>query len=107
MEEIQKSKTLANMQDKDLEAEFWKFVEIGDNMSPQSADNMLIAYGFYKQATEGDNFSERPTESSNVIQTFKYDAWKRLEGMPKEEAMRRYITTIKDLLENGKKEGRD
>ncbi len=86
-----------NMTQSDLKKEFWKYVEIGNNMRPQTADNMLIAYGYFKQATEGDNENERPQESSNVIQTFKHDAWKRLEGMPKEEAMQKYINTIKEF----------
>lgn len=85
-------------QDKEqLEADFWQYVEIGNAMAPQTADNMLVAYAYYKQATEGDTNSERPTASSNVVQAFKYDAWKRLEGMPKEEAMKKYIATIKKL----------
>ena len=81
----------------ELEKEFWEYVEIGNKMPPQTADNMLIAYGYYKQATEGDNHEDRPQESSNVIQAFKHDSWKRLEGMPKELAMRKYIETIKNL----------
>lgn len=88
------------MADQELDKEFERYVEIGNTMPPQSADNMLIAYAFFKQATEGDNLHERPTESSNVVQTFKHDAWKRLEGMPKTEAKKRYIETIKELLKN-------
>ena len=82
-----------------LQEEFDKYVELGNNMPPQTADNMLIAYGFYKQATIGDNLEKRPQESSNVIKTFKHDAWKRLEGMPMEEAKKKYIELIKSLLE--------
>ena len=85
------------MEETELEKEFWKYVELGNKMPPQTADNMLIAYSYFKQATVGDNNNERPQESSNVIETFKHDAWKRLEGMPKEEAMKRYISTIRDL----------
>ncbi len=88
----------------ELDKEFEKYVELGNNMPPQAADDMLIAYAYFKQATVGDNDTPRPTESSNVVQTFKYDAWKRLIGMPKEEAKRRYIQTIIELLDrNGEK----
>lgn len=87
----------------ELDKVFKEYVEIGNSMPPQTADNMLIAYAFYKQATEGDNIHERPTESSNVVQTFKHDAWKRLEGMPKDEAKERYISTIKTFLKESKK----
>ncbi len=81
----------------DLQEEFDKYVEIGNNLPPQGADDMLIAYSYFKQATVGDLDEPRPTESSNVVQAFKHDSWKRLQGMPKEEAMRRYIDTIKEL----------
>jgi len=91
------------MAEKDLNEEFLKYVEIGNKMPPQAADDMLIAYAFYKQATEGDVENSRPTESSNVVQTFKHDAWRRLEGMPVDEAKRRYIQTIIELQEKMKK----
>ena len=94
------------MEDKDLEQEFNRFYEIGRKMPPQTADNMLIAYAYYKQATEGDNKHERPSESSNVIQTFKHDAWKRLQGMSKQDAMGKYIETIKQLLKLSDEENR-
>lgn len=87
---------------KSLEEDFWKHVEIGNNLSPQTADNMLIAYAYYKQATEGDNTGERPRESSNVIQTFKFDAWKRLQGLPKPDAMKKYIELIREFSQNEK-----
>lgn len=85
------------MAQSELEKEFWKYVEIGNKLPPQTADNMLVAYAFFKQATEGDNENERPQQSSNVVQTFKHDSWVRLEGMPKEEAMKRYISIIKEF----------
>jgi acyl-CoA-binding protein len=81
----------------DLEQEFWKYVEIGRNLPKQAPDVMLIAYGFYKQAIEGDNHNTRPTENSNVVRTFMHDQWKRLEGMATEEAMTKYIEYIKQL----------
>lgn len=87
----------------DLEKDFEKYVAIGNSMPPQAADDMLIAYAFYKQATVGSVSGTRPTESSNVVQTFKYDAWSRLEGMPQEEAKKRYIETIIELVAKQKK----
>ncbi len=87
------------MEDKELDKEFWKYVEIGTNMPQQSPDDMLIAYAYFKQATEGDNIHERPAESSNVVQTFKYDSWKRLNGMSQKEAKHKYIEIIRKLIE--------
>ena len=86
-------------EEKDLDAQFLKYVKLGNTMPPQTADNMLIAYAFYKQAIEGDNAHERPTESSNVVQTFKHDAWIRLQGMPQAEAKKKYIEIIKGFIE--------
>jgi acyl-CoA-binding protein len=87
----------------ELEKEFLKYVEIGRNLPKQAPDVMLIAYGFYKQASLGDNSNERPTANSDVVRTFMHDQWKRLEGMPKEEAMIKYINFIKELVH--KKQG--
>lgn len=94
------------MQEKDLEQKFWDFYEIGRKMPPQTADHMLIAYAYFKQATDGDNDRERPQESSNVIETFKHDSWKRLLGMPKAEAQKKYIETIKELISLSKEDNR-
>lgn len=88
---------------KKLEEQFWNMVKKGSEMPPQTADNMLIAYAYFKQATDGNNDNQRPQTSSNVIQTFKHDAWKRLQGMPQEEAKKKYIETIQKLMkESGK-----
>jgi diazepam-binding inhibitor (GABA receptor modulating acyl-CoA-binding protein) len=94
------------MQEEDLEKEFERYCKIGNNMPPQTADNMLVAYAFFKQALEGDNTNERPNESSNVIQTFKHDSWKRLAGMPQQEAKKKYIEKIKELLKLTEEENR-
>jgi len=86
------------MTNSDLEKEFFEYIEIGRNLPKQAPDTMLIAYGFYKQALVGDNNSERPTENSDVVRTFMYDQWKRLQGMSREEAMIKYINFIKELV---------
>ncbi len=85
------------MQQTALEKEFWKYVEIGKHLPKQAPDVMLIAYGFFKQGSEGDNPLERPTENSDVVRTFMHDQWKRLQGMSREEAMTKYIEYIKAL----------
>ena len=81
----------------DLEKEFWKHVEIGRNLPKQAPDVMLIAYGYFKQATEGDNGNPRPTENSDVVRTFMHDQWKRMEGTSADDAMRMYIEYIQYL----------
>lgn len=81
----------------ELELEFEHYVTIGRDMPKQAPDIMLIAYGFYKQATEGDNSATRPTENSDIVRTFMHDQWDRLKGMPISEAMEQYILFIKTL----------
>lgn len=86
------------MSKESIKEEFERFVEIGRLMPKQTPDKMLIAYGFFKQAQEGDCTSDRPEENSTVVETFMHDAWKRLKGMPRDVAMRKYIDYIKELL---------
>ncbi|GGH77155.1 MAG: acyl-CoA-binding protein [Bacteroidetes bacterium] len=83
---------------KDLNLEFKKYVELGRTMPKQAPDRMLIAYGYFKQATEGDNTNDRPTSNSDIVRTFMHDQWKRLRGMTREEAMKKYISFIKEML---------
>ena len=82
----------------DLETEFHHYVDLGTKLPTQAADDMLIAYSLYKQAILGDNNNPRPTENSNIVATFKHDAWERLRGMSKERAMKEYIKHIKKLI---------
>lgn len=86
------------MKDQDIDAEFNEYVKLGRKLPRQTPDRMLIAYGYFKQATEGDIKSDRPTENSDVVRTFMHDQWKRLRGMSMEEAKLLYIEFIRDLL---------
>jgi len=91
--------------DSELLSLFEEHVRIGKGLPPQSADHMLIAYAYYKQSVVGDNVHQRPVHS-DVIRTFKHDAWVRLKGTSKEDAMRGYIAHIQMLVELSKEEGR-
>ena len=86
------------MQQTELELEFKEYVAIGRDLPKQAPDVMLLAYGFYKQALNGDNQNPRPTENSSVVDTLKHDQWKRLEGMTQDEAKAKYIAFIKELV---------
>jgi len=55
----------------------------------------LELYGFYHQAVHGNATGMRPVVSGMTQR--KYDVWKRWEGMPREEAMKRYIASVKAL----------
>lgn len=86
------------MTDTKIKEEFNRYVDIGRNLPKQAPDKMLIAYGYYKQALEGDNDSERPSVSSDVVKTFMHDQWCRMKGMSRVEAMKKYIDYIKAMM---------
>ena len=61
-----------------------------------SNENLLLIYSLYKQATEGDNETERPG-GIEFKAAAKCNAWKKLKGMSKEDAMKQYIDLINRL----------
>jgi pimeloyl-ACP methyl ester carboxylesterase/acyl-CoA-binding protein len=65
---------------------------------PFKPDNALKLrmYALYRQATAGDAHGKRPGALDPVAR-FKYDAWAALKGMPREEAMRRYVEEVEQL----------
>jgi acyl-CoA-binding protein len=62
-------------------------------------DTLLSLYGLYKQALEGDVHDCQPTSFFDFIGTAKQEAWSRLKGMPQDEAMRRYVELVQQLLD--------
>ena len=52
-------------------------------------DIMLKLYAYYKQAVVGDSFSY--DREPDVIDAFKFNAWRQLNGMSQEEAKKQYI----------------
>lgn len=86
------------MKETNLNEEFKKHVELARDLPKQAPDKMLIAYGYFKQATEGDNTHDRPTSNSDIVRTFMHDQWKRLRGMSQADAMHKYIAYIQELL---------
>ncbi|SFF50762.1 Acyl-CoA-binding protein [Fontimonas thermophila] len=65
---------------------------------PFKPDNefKLRMYALYRQATDGDVQGKRPG-MLDVVGRFKYDAWARLKGMSREEAMRQYIAEVEAI----------
>ncbi|KAL3232511.1 Acyl-CoA-binding protein [Nakaseomyces bracarensis] len=62
-----------------------------------SQDEMLELYGLYKQATVGDNTKEKPG-IFNMKDRYKWDAWEKLKGMSQEEAEKKYIELVDQLI---------
>lgn len=60
-------------------------------------DTLLRLYALYKQGSLGD-IQAHPPGFFDFVGTAKHEAWAQLAGMPPEEAMRRYITLVRQLL---------
>lgn len=60
------------------------------------AENVLQLYALYKQATVGDVSGNRPA-FTDFVNRVKYDAWARVNGMSREEAMGAYIELVAQL----------
>jgi acyl-CoA-binding protein len=60
-------------------------------------DTLLKLYALYKQGSEGDVHGQQPG-FFDFIGTAKYEAWAKLRGMDGEEARRRYIALVRELL---------
>ncbi len=50
-------------------------------------------YALFKQATEGENKTKAPSRLK-VVEKYKWDAWKKLGKMSKEEAMKKYVERL-------------
>ncbi|MCE7057071.1 acyl-CoA-binding protein [Algoriphagus sp. AGSA1] len=59
-------------------------------------EELLKLYGLYKQATEGDNETERPG-GFDFKAAAKYNAWLNQKGLSKEEAAGQYIQLVERL----------
>jgi acyl-CoA-binding protein len=65
---------------------------------PRKPDNdtLLRLYALYKQATVGDVSGRRPGILDMVGQA-KYDAWAKVKGQSRDEAMQAYIDLVSQL----------
>lgn len=64
--------------------------------SRPSNEELLRLYGLYKQATEGDNETERPG-GFDFKAAAKYNAWLMLKGKSKEDAITAYLDLVEEL----------
>jgi acyl-CoA-binding protein len=88
------------MSKKDLDMRFLEAVEIASNMTQASLpqDVQLRLYAFYKQATYG-TLSYNHSESYDLRNAFKTNAWIQISHLSIEEAKEQYIEIINSLLE--------
>jgi acyl-CoA-binding protein len=60
-------------------------------------DTLLKLYALFKQGSDGDVQGPQPG-FFDFIGTAKYEAWAQLRGIDRDEAMRRYISLVEQLL---------
>lgn len=60
-------------------------------------DTLLKLYALYKQGSEGNVSRDQPG-FFDIVGTAKHEAWAQLHDVPCEEAMRRYIALVRQLL---------
>ena len=60
-------------------------------------DTLLRLYALYKQGSQG-NVQGHPPGFFDFVGTAKHEAWAQLAGMSQDEAMRRYIALVHQLL---------
>lgn len=61
-----------------------------------SNEELLLLYGLYKQATEGDATGDRPG-GFDFKAIAKYDAWSELKGKSREAAITEYVELVDRL----------
>jgi acyl-CoA-binding protein len=59
-------------------------------------DAKLKLYALYKQGAEGDVQGKRPG-FTDMIGRAKYDAWAKVKGVSRDDAMKQYIDLVKSL----------
>jgi len=82
---------------KDLKAKF-EAAAAAAKQTKKRPDNptLLKLYSYYKQATEGDVKGDRPG-GFDFVGGAKHDAWSKLKGMSKDEAMQNYVKQVERL----------
>ncbi|MBL7759107.1 MAG: acyl-CoA-binding protein [Sediminibacterium sp.] len=60
-------------------------------------ETLLKLYSLFKQATEGDNNEAGPSNAFDFVAKFKHEAWAKLKGITKEDAMQQYINLVTQL----------
>ena len=62
-------------------------------------ETLLSLYSLYKQGSIGDATDvNKPENAFDFVATFKFNAWQKLAGMSKEDAMRAYIDLVDKLV---------
>lgn len=82
-----------------LQEQFELKVSEVNNLKNKPADGILLQlYGLYKQSMVGDCNTDKPN-MFQMKESAKWDAWNKRKGLSKEEAMKKYINVVNQLLQ--------
>ena len=62
-------------------------------------ETLLKLYSLFKQATEGDNNQEAPSNPFDFVARAKHAAWENLKGTTNESAKQQYVDLVNQLKE--------
>jgi len=72
-------------------------IDVKTLTSRPSNNDMLFLYSHFKQGSVGDVTGKRPG-MMDMVGRAKYDAWAKLKGTSKEQAMQLYVDKVQALL---------
>lgn len=82
-----------------FDEDFNKAVEDVRTLTKRPTDEELLdLYALFKQATEGDNTTPKPS-MFNLKAKYKWEAWTKLKGQTSDLAKENYIKKVAELLE--------
>jgi len=64
-----------------------------------TTDDQLYFYSYFKQANVGDIDTVRPSGMFDFASKAKWDAWEKVKGTSKEDACKKYVERLIELLE--------
>lgn len=81
----------------DLQQQFEQAQERAQQLEERpDNDTLLKLYAFYKQGSAGDVHGEKPG-FFDFVGVAKYEAWAKLSGTSREDAMKRYVELVDSL----------
>ena len=77
-----------------IHAEFLRKCKEAKNLTNLKNEDMLLLYGYYKQATIGNNTTPKPS-FLKFKESAKWKSWKKKEDVEKIDAMKLYSDLVK------------
>ena len=71
-------------------------IDVKDLSERPDNDTLLRLYALYKQGSEGDVSGEKPG-FFDFVGTAKHEAWGKLKGTARDDAMKKYVGLVKKL----------